>query len=213
MEQLAVRSFLDHGHPFHLYAYEEIDNVPAGAVVHRGDEILPEREIFRCPAGFGEGSVAAFADLFRYKLLLERGGWWADMDAVCIRPLDFAESHVVGRERSPDGGGQINNAIIKAPIGSPLMEYCWQQGRVADRGAADVGSTRPAALDPRGRGGRRVGADSPAGCLLPDRLLGGMAVCSLEGNPRHVPRDSPVECAMELGTPRSGRRLQPRLPV
>jgi hypothetical protein len=146
MERLAVRSFLDNGHPFHLYAYEEIDNVPAGAVVRRGDEILAEKEIFRCQTGFGKGSVAAFADLFRYKLLLERGGWWADMDAVCVRPLDFADEHVLGRQRSPGGDGQINNALIKAPIGSPLMEYCWQHARGADRARLAWGQIGPRLL-------------------------------------------------------------------
>jgi hypothetical protein len=109
-------------------------------------EILAEKEIFRCRGGFAKGSVAAFADLFRYKLLLERGGWWADMDAVCMRPLDFAEDHVVGWERSPDGGGQVNNALIKAPIGSPLMEYCWQQGRGTDRARLAWGQLGPQLL-------------------------------------------------------------------
>ncbi len=146
MEQLAIRSFLDNGHPFHLYTYEEIDNIPAGTVVRCGEEILPAAEIFCYPRGFGKGSVAAFADLFRYKLLLERGGWWADMDAVCVRPLDFADEHVLGLERSPGGGRQINNAVMKAPIGSPLMEYCWEQGRRMDRARLVWGQLGPRLL-------------------------------------------------------------------
>jgi hypothetical protein len=32
-------------------------------------------------------SFASFADLFRLELLLQRGGWWFDMDMVCIRHL------------------------------------------------------------------------------------------------------------------------------
>ncbi len=146
MEQLAIRSFLENGHPFHLYAYEEIDNIPAGTVVRCGEEILPAAEIFCYPWGFGKGSVAAFADLFRYKLLLERGGWWADMDAVCARPLDFEDEHVLGLERSRGGGRQINNAVIKAPIGSPLMEYCWEQGRRMDRARLVWGQLGPRLL-------------------------------------------------------------------
>jgi mannosyltransferase OCH1-like enzyme len=29
------------------------------------------------------GSYAGFADHFRYKLLLEKGGWWPDLDMPC----------------------------------------------------------------------------------------------------------------------------------
>ncbi len=143
MEQLAIRSFLDNGHSFHLYAYEEIEGVPAGTVVHRAEEILPAAEIFHCQRGFAKGSVASFADLFRYKLLLERGGWWVDADVVCLRPLEFADDHVVGRERTPEGQGDINNAQLKAPIGSPLMEYCWRRGRGVDRARMSWGETGP----------------------------------------------------------------------
>ena len=143
MEQLTIRSFLDKGHPFHLYTYADIDGIPAGTVVRSGEEILPAAEIFCYQRGFGKGSTSAFANGFRYKLLLERGGWWVDMDVVCARPLDFADEHVVGLERSPGGGRQINSAVMKAPIGSPLMEYCWQQSRGADRSRLVWGQIGP----------------------------------------------------------------------
>ncbi len=44
------------------------------------------------------GSVADFANFFRYKLSLEKGGWWTDMDYVCLTPLDFADDLVFGSE-------------------------------------------------------------------------------------------------------------------
>ena len=66
MEQLAIRSFLDHGHPFHLYTYGDVENVPAGTVVRPGTEILPEQEIFCYQSGYGKGSFSAFSNCFRH---------------------------------------------------------------------------------------------------------------------------------------------------
>ncbi|HEV3418321.1 MAG TPA: hypothetical protein VG056_15965 [Pirellulales bacterium] len=144
MEQLSIRSFLDHGHPFHLYTYGPVRDLPEGAVVRSGDEILPERENFRHEAGgYGKGSVAAFANLFRCKLLLERGGWWTDLDSVCIRPLEFADEHVLGYEREPDGRQHVAVGLVKAPIGSPLMAYCWQRCEQAERARMVWGETGP----------------------------------------------------------------------
>ena len=76
MEQLSIRSFLAHGHEYHLYVYGSVDNVPAGTRVMDARDIHPEPWDFQ--------SCAIFADYFRYKLLLDRGGWWADLDAVCL---------------------------------------------------------------------------------------------------------------------------------
>ena len=46
MERLSIQSFLDHGYAFHLYAYQAVENVPAGTVVLPGDQILPADSIF-----------------------------------------------------------------------------------------------------------------------------------------------------------------------
>jgi len=160
MEQLAIRSFLDHGHPFHLYTYGDVENVPAGTVVRPGTEILPEQEIFCYQSGYGKGSFSAFSNCFRYKLLLERGGWWADMDAVCLRPLDFPDEHVTGYEREPLGEWHVAAGLVKAPAGSPLIEYCWEHARTAD----------PANLR-WGQIGPRLVAEAVAAVDAPVRIL------------------------------------------
>lgn len=143
MEQLAIRSFLHHGHPFHLYTYEDVQDVPAGTIVRPGTEILPEREVFCYQRGYGKGSFSAFSNCFRYRLLLERGGWWADLDAVCLRPLDFPDAHVTGYEREPLGEWHVAAGLVKAPAGSPLIEYCWKQSQTADRARLRWGHIGP----------------------------------------------------------------------
>ncbi|HKB65528.1 MAG TPA: hypothetical protein VKC61_06695 [Pyrinomonadaceae bacterium] len=47
MEQLSISSFLQNGHDYHLYVYEEVKNVPAGTVVRNANEILPAARIFQ----------------------------------------------------------------------------------------------------------------------------------------------------------------------
>ena len=113
LEKLCVQSFLDNGHEFHLYTYSDIGGIPAGAVVKDGNEILPESDIFQ----YRTGSYAGFADWFRYKLLLERGGWWVDMDLVCFRPFDFQQKLIV--EHCPDG--LYTNTPLYAEPGNLLM--------------------------------------------------------------------------------------------
>ena len=84
MEQLCIKSFLKNGHEFHLYTYDTINNVPEGTVIKNGSDILPKNMIFTYSSGPGKGSVAAFANFFRYKLLLDRGGYLMFLHVLLI---------------------------------------------------------------------------------------------------------------------------------
>jgi hypothetical protein len=84
-QRLAMKSFVDFGHKFVLFAYRQFD-VPAGVELRDAREILPESRLFfySARAGAGRGSVAGFSNLFRYKMLYEMGDWWVDADVVCL---------------------------------------------------------------------------------------------------------------------------------
>ena len=139
MEQLSVSSFLLNGHEYHLYAYDELGNVPAGTFVRDAREILPASSIFQYRH---QASYAGFANFFRYKLLLERGGWWADTDVVCLRPFDFAGEHVFSTELCR-GEEVVTSGVIKAPAGSPLMDYAWEVCRKKNPSELVWGETGP----------------------------------------------------------------------
>ena len=47
MEDLSIRSFLAHGHEYHLYTYGRIDNVPDGVVIMDANEIISADKIFK----------------------------------------------------------------------------------------------------------------------------------------------------------------------
>jgi mannosyltransferase OCH1-like enzyme len=122
MEQLSISSFLLNGHEYHLYVYEDVRNIPAGTVIRDANEILPASRIFQYKRS---PSYAGFSNFFRYKLLLERGGWWADADAICLRPFDFPERHVFATEINHRGVEVVTTCIIKAPPGSAAMAFAW----------------------------------------------------------------------------------------
>ena len=122
MEQLSISSFLLNGHDYHLFVYNELKNIPVGTTVKDANEILPSSSIFQ----YREyPTYAGFANFFRYKLLLERGGWWADADIICLKPFDFPNEHVFATEMCK-GLEVVSSGIIKAPKGSPVMEYAWR---------------------------------------------------------------------------------------
>jgi mannosyltransferase OCH1-like enzyme len=122
MEQLSIASFLRNGHAYHLYVYDEMRNVPTGTTVKDAREILPPSSIFQYRQ---RPSYAGFANFFRYKLLLERGGWWVDTDTVCLKPFDFSAEYVFSSEISK-GREVVTSGIIKAPAGSEVMAYAWE---------------------------------------------------------------------------------------
>ena len=115
LEKLCIQSFLDHGHEFHLYTYADVDGIPAGATVKDGNEILPEADIFyRGKAG---NNPIGFSNWFRYALLHKLGGWWADMDTVCLKPFEFDEEIVL----MAADNFMLNTSVMKFPKGHECM--------------------------------------------------------------------------------------------
>ena len=123
MEKLSISSFLSNGHSFHLYMYDDVAGLPKGTVAKDAAEILGPEKIFKYK---NHDSYAGFANLFRYKLLLEKGGFWVDTDVVCLKPFQFKHDHVFTSEYSFElKANKIANCIIKAAVGSSIMQYCY----------------------------------------------------------------------------------------
>jgi hypothetical protein len=121
MERLSIASFLANGHEYHLYVYEEIENAPEGTVLKPADEILPGMMIFQYKR---QPSYSGFSNFFRYRLLLQKGGWWVDADVVCLKPFAFEEPYVFASE-PVDGRAVPTTAVIKVPPGSEMMAFNW----------------------------------------------------------------------------------------
>lgn len=127
VELLCIHSFLNFGYTFHLWIYSPIENIPEQVVVCDANEILTSKHIFRYnhtnQFGHGKGSLAGFSDIFRYKLLYEKGGIWVDMDITCLKAIDIAGEYIFryhGKE------GVVGN-FIKCPPKSAVMKYCYEK--------------------------------------------------------------------------------------
>lgn len=121
-ERLCIKSFLDHGHEYRLYSYDQPDNLPAGCELRDAGEILPRAILSQQP----RPSFAMIADLFRYRLLFRHGGWWVDTDILCLTPDWPDAARQIGREdihpaQQESIRERINNAVIRAEPGDPLM--------------------------------------------------------------------------------------------
>lgn len=130
LEKLSINSFLKNGHDYHLYVYGELD-VPKGAIVCDANEILHKDTIFTEKE---LNSPINFSDLFRYKLLMDKGGIWVDTDVVCLKSFNFDTDYVFGRERVDKdpakvekyGKSWINGCVFKAKKDSEFIKYCYQ---------------------------------------------------------------------------------------
>lgn len=126
MQRLCIASFLANGHEFALYTYSQLDDVPAGTTMMDASEIVPPEQVFRNRKSDAfRDTFAAFSDFFRYKLLLDRGGWWTDVDVICLRPFDFAEDYVFASEHALCRD-RVTTSVIKAPAGAPIMQFAWE---------------------------------------------------------------------------------------
>lgn len=119
-EWLCLKSFIDRGHDFDLYSFDPHIAVPAQVRVRDAAEIASGAEFFVYERGFGKGSPAGFANLFRYKLLAERGGWWVDTDVVCLSAAIPDYPQFVARQDDE----VINNAVLRFERRHPVMLRC-----------------------------------------------------------------------------------------
>lgn len=123
-ELFCLKSFVDHGYGIDLYTYDANLVVPAGVRICDAAEVARQDEIFVYQAeGFGKGSPSAFSNLFRYKLLLEKGGWWIDTDVVCLTDRIPTVSEFFARQDADF----VNGAIMYFEPAHPVMAKCLAQ--------------------------------------------------------------------------------------
>ena len=139
MEQLCILSFIKNGHEFHLYTYDKVKNIPEGTIIKDGNDILPKSMIFKYSK---HESVAGFSNYFRYKLIYDKGGYWVDMDTICIKAFDFEEPYVFSSTLQ-NKLEIVNIGVIKAPIGSNVVKYAFDVCMAKDPTKIAWGETGP----------------------------------------------------------------------
>lgn len=87
IEALALRSFVATGYDTRLYTYTPGIAAPSGVTVMDAGEIVPADQVFTSPGIGAKPTYANFSDVFRYRLLAQKGGWWFDADMVALKYL------------------------------------------------------------------------------------------------------------------------------
>lgn len=132
LERLSMASFLANSHRYHLYAYDMNLPVPPGVELKDAREILPEESIFTYKDGKSKGGYSGFADLFRYMLLAQKGGWWADTDIICLKPFIADSDLILGYERTRYFTKKICIGALFATPEHPLLRACSHDALTAD---------------------------------------------------------------------------------
>jgi len=130
MEIYSIKSFLKQGHTFILYTYENVKGIPKDTIIKDGNEIIKKTDLFQFKSSF-----LPFSDLFRYKMLYEKGGYWVDLDMICIKPLNFKNKYVFSSERTIQKGPYRNRTqteianigILKSPKHSPFYKELYEE--------------------------------------------------------------------------------------
>lgn len=112
LEQVCIQSFVRQGHRIRLFTYTDV-SVPEGVIVDDASEIMPADSVFTF-----DNSLAAFSDIFRFKLLFERGGWWVDTDILSLKP-EVPDCDYYWAQEHP---GRINGAVLRFPPRDPMCE-------------------------------------------------------------------------------------------
>jgi hypothetical protein len=125
LEQLTLKSFIDHKHKANLWLYDKYcRNIPTGVTCLDANEIIPADRIFSYK-GKGDcrlGSYGGFSDLFRYYLLQKHGGWYCDMDVTCFKSFESLD-HLPYVIRPHNKVGIVGN-IIKCPKKDSMIQEC-----------------------------------------------------------------------------------------
>lgn len=114
--RLCLATWIAHGFEVNVYATNPHIVVPAGARVKRPEDVLDlAGHVHRYKRGFGAGSAALHANLFRYHLTA-RGEWWLDADVLLLRDDLPADEFFLCFESTE----KVGTAVMRLPEGSPV---------------------------------------------------------------------------------------------
>ena len=160
LARLSLASFRLNGYRVTLWSYDPAHLQTEGDDVRDAAELLPAT-----PADFA--NMSYLTSLFRYRVLAEQGGIWADMDVVALklnpdieaRPLVASEKRRPFRHAEPTATGesltQVTNCFMANP--NPKPGDLWH--RAVDRAAA---------LNPENRNWENVGPHMLSSLMLHD---------------------------------------------
>jgi len=65
-----------------------------------------------------------YSDLFRYSVLHQMGGWWSDLDVVCLKPFDFDDPYVICQVEPGSFGTGVVKSVKDSLFFAKAVELC-----------------------------------------------------------------------------------------
>jgi hypothetical protein len=136
---VGLRSFVDHGHRVELFTYDDNIAVPEWIARRDANEVWPTEHIMHYRTEPGRGSPALHANLFRYVMLHQLGGWWIDLDVVLRADRLPPNEIFFAVENSPRYG----IGVLKFPKGHALLGEAIEHCLAVDEADAVFAETGP----------------------------------------------------------------------
>ncbi|MBV8105258.1 MAG: hypothetical protein JO223_11660 [Hyphomicrobiales bacterium] len=117
-----LASFPTVGAKLSLYSYEQKLDIPPGVRLEDARLVCPDESLVRRYIVNGKPSIAAFSDMFRYRMIQKTGCCWVDADIICLTDPSFAaEAYVFCRQADAVSTLLVNNAVLRLPPSEPAL--------------------------------------------------------------------------------------------
>jgi hypothetical protein len=117
-----LASFPEAGASLRVYSYDPRLDLPRGVRLEDARAICPDESFTRRFIANGKPSIATFADMFRYRMIRDRGYCWVDTDILCLRKPAFgADDAIFCRQADAVGTSLVNNAVLRLPPWDPAV--------------------------------------------------------------------------------------------
>lgn len=113
-ERCCIRSFVMNGFDVRVHSFNIGLKIPEGASLHDASKIAKIDDVYKYTQGKKQGCLAAFSDMFRYKLLSSCPGWWFDTDVFCLKSATDYDK-LANKSKGITVGYQ-SNAVINGAV-------------------------------------------------------------------------------------------------
>lgn len=144
-ETACLMSFLKQGIEVNLHTFNRTLQVPPGVVLRDASALARPEEVLAYTQGGHPGSIAAFTDIFRYRVLAVAPGWWFDTDVFCLAHAaryEELQKTSKGLLLGLEEPGKVNGAVLH--VSDPALARVLEQkaeavGKVFEWGAIGPG--------------------------------------------------------------------------
>ena len=144
-----LASFPAAGTSLRVFSYDPRLDLPPGVRLEDVGPICPDASLTRRFIANGKPSIATFADMFRYRMIRDKGYCWVDTDVLCLRKPAFGGDGVIFcRQADAVGTSLVNNAVLRLPPSHPAIAELVATAEAAIDVDQRWGAIGPFLLDP-----------------------------------------------------------------